>query len=297
VRARVEHVEPSPRQSWTYQVRTRPAFPFTWHFHAQLELMLMVSGQGTRLVGDSREHYGPGDLVLLGAGLPHGYDAPARPGGAPHTAIVIHFDGGFLGSRFLAAPEFEPLIRLFERAARGLAFSGRETVRAARRLRAIAHLQGAAPTLELLYALSELAAAPSRQLAGEGFRGLVDDSGQALIERVCGFLNQSFQSPLTLEDVAAVAHLTPSGLSRSFRRATGRSVLTYLIEVRIAAACRMLIDSDQAISEIAAASGYRSLANFNRQFRRLKGMSPREFRAAYTVAAGRRRHPTPDGPA
>lgn len=281
MRAQVEHIEPSPRESWAYQFRSEPAFPFHWHFHQQLELTLIISGRGVRFVGDCCEDYGPGDLVLLGSELPHSYLAEPHPDGVPNTAIVAQFDREFLGAGFLAAPEFGPLVRLFDRASRGLSFDPAAAGAVAGRLAELGGLTGAARTVELLRVLTELAALPARPLVSEGFRALVDENSQAMIERICTFLITNHRARLSLADVAAVAHLTPSALSRSFRRATGRSVLNYLIEVRIAVACRLLIDTDRTIAEIAADSGYASLANFNRQFRRLKGMAPREFRAAY----------------
>ena len=49
----------------------RPHFVVPWHFHPEIEIMLVVKGKGTRLVGDSIEHFEALDLVMVGADLAH----------------------------------------------------------------------------------------------------------------------------------------------------------------------------------------------------------------------------------
>jgi AraC-like DNA-binding protein len=66
-----------------------------------------------------------------------------------------------------------------------------------------------------------------------------------------------------------------------FAKHTRTSVTDYLIGLRIGDACARLSSSDQPIQFIAEAVGYASLANFNRQFKALRGMTPREYRAQF----------------
>ena len=72
--------------------------------------------------------------------------------------------------------------------------------------------------------------------------------------------------------------------SRAFRRATGRTFASYVNGVRVGAACRLLIESELPIAAVAAESGSRSLANFNRRFRELRATTPRAYRGAFTQA-------------
>jgi AraC-like DNA-binding protein len=66
-----------------------------------------------------------------------------------------------------------------------------------------------------------------------------------------------------------------------FRRHTGTTVSDYLIRMRIGDACARLSSTSQPVAHIADAVGYASLANFNRQFRAEKGMTPRDYRAHF----------------
>ena len=62
------------------------------------------------------------------------------------------------------------------------------------------------------------------------------------------------------------------------QKSIGRSFKTALIEIRVSHACRLLLETDQPILDIAYASGFANLSNFNRRFKELKGRSPREYR-------------------
>ncbi|MBA3848124.1 MAG: helix-turn-helix transcriptional regulator, partial [Planctomycetes bacterium] len=75
--------------------------------------------------------------------------------------------------------------------------------------------------------------------------------------------------------------LSPAAFSRFFRRLTGRTCAAWLQELRLGRACDQLASSDRGIAVIAAEAGFRSMTNFNRTFRRLRGATPRAWRATY----------------
>ena len=85
--------------------------------------------------------------------------------------------------------------------------------------------------------------------------------------------------------LAGLVGMNPSAFSRFFKRATGRTVTHYINEMRIGLACRMLTDTDQSVLEICMQTGYGNVSNFNRRFRELKLMTPRQFRARHSAMA------------
>ena len=63
-----------------------------------------------------------------------------------------------------------------------------------------------------------------------------------------------------------------------FRRATGNTFTDFVNRVRISRACQLLMDTDQQVTHICYEVGFNNVANFNRRFLEIKGMTPTEFR-------------------
>jgi AraC-like DNA-binding protein len=83
---------------------------------------------------------------------------------------------------------------------------------------------------------------------------------------------------LRLSEAAQLVHLSEGAFSRFFKTHTGKTFPCFVNELRIGRACRLLTETDETITEIAYGCGFANLSNFNRQFLRLRGMSPRSFR-------------------
>jgi AraC-like DNA-binding protein len=286
MRAGIEHVANPPGSSWAYREFRQQAVDFQWHAHEELELTLITAGGGTRVVGTSIESYRPMDLALIGPDMPHAY--VSTPGTTRHEAVVIQFRRDFLGSEFFTLPEFREAGALLESAVGGLVFDLPGPV--ADRILRIGGLADSGRTLALVDLLVELAKTPARPLSPEAPLARLGEPARQRAEVVSSHLQAAYAGRVRLADVAEVAHLSPAALSRFFRRATGRTMTEYVAELRVAAACQLLSDSDLSIAAIASRCGYENLSNFNRRFRALRGMSPRAYRHLMEGAAS---HPRP----
>jgi AraC-like DNA-binding protein len=274
MRASLEHIADTQDASWRCYLRREPAFPFTWHYHHEYELTLITGGDGTRFVGDSIEDYQPGDLTLIGPDLPHTY--ASTPGERGHEAVVVQFRSDFLGAGLFARPEFAAVAALLERSARGLRFEDAEP------LNELLCLPPAERTLSLLGTLVRIAASPgARPLASAHYRPALNLAAGERIDAVMRLLHDRYAEPLPLAAIAAAAHMAPAAVSRFFRRTTGATITGYLNALRVNAACRLLVDTDRRIADIAAECGYHNLSHFNRRFRALKRTSPRDYRARF----------------
>jgi len=266
--------------------RKAKTFPFHWHYHPEFELTLIVEGQGQRLVGDGISDYGPGDLVLLGPNLPHSWRSlPPRSGVKEnHRAIVVQFRQDFLGPDFFALSEMAQVQDLMQRSQTGLAFghtrAGQRVVSMLSRLPKLSPPRRIVGILEVLATLST--DTQSISLSASVLRPVCSVEERKRVDSVCGYLMTTLGSPLNYKQLAKRTHMEQSSLCRFFKRATGRTITSYLNELRVSEAVRLLTGTDQSVLEIGLRVGFGNYSNFIRQFRSIRGMSPRECRRNFS---------------
>lgn len=98
------------------------------------------------------------------------------------------------------------------------------------------------------------------------------------IEGALRYIAQNYALPLTLEEVAENINLSPTYLSKKFKRVTGATFKEYVNYIRIRQACQMLLTTDDSVTQIAVNCGFNSSNYFKDCFRRINGVSPRTFR-------------------
>jgi transcriptional regulator GlxA family with amidase domain len=135
--------------------------------------------------------------------------------------------------------------------------------------------------------LNRLAACQATEaLASESYQGTHGLQNHKRLARIVAYLQQHLRSDTPLENVARHAGMSPSAFSRFFHRMTGKTFVCYRNSCRVHEACRLLSETDHSITDIAFASGFENLANFNRQFLAQKKMTPHVYRRAYHPLSG-----------
>ena len=268
-------------ESFHCEVVRGDSYNAAWHFHPELQITLVLQGHGYRLVGDRIAPLKPGDLVVVGPNLPHVWhqDEPRNRSDPGVHAIVLRFGEAFAGREFLELPEMAAVRKLFQRAARGLAVTGRTRLEAARRLEKIPHLAGLARLSELLAILDLLAHSREfKPIASAGYVPNPSTEDQQRMERIISYINAHLGEPIGRAQVARTASLSPGAFSRVFRLRTGKTLPEYVNELRVGRACRLLADERSKVVDIALECGFSNLANFNRRFRQITRLSPRDYR-------------------
>ncbi len=271
--------------SWTLFHRRLASFPFEWHYHPEYELTFTLNSLGQRYIGDHIAPYGDGDLALVGPNLPHTWQsARAIDPGAPHVAVVMWFTQGWVDQVLRPLPEFRAACRMLDAAPRGLGFSAKAAGEARARILALLERDQTAQVIGLIDLLATLARddghmpLSSPALAASS----AADGEEARIAPVLGYLHARYNDPaLSVDTLARRVHMSLSTLHRLFRRHTHMSVTDYVTQLRIGRASALLIGGDRPVAHIAEEAGYRNLANFHRQFKAMKGVTPRAFRLAY----------------
>ena len=275
----------SPKDCLYIVERHKSEFLYPIHSHDDFELNFIQNGRGVRrIVGDRVELIGDLELTLIvGSGLVHAWEQGdcTEP---DVREITIQFSQDLFMGNILDRRQFDSIKAMFERATRGLNFSMQAILRAYSILDSIAtmtdHFEQFLSFMKMLYILSE--DKDARTLSSSSFaEAEFTDTDSRRIRKVREHIDKHYAEDIRLDDVAAIAGMSPSAFSRFFKQHTDRNFVDYLIDIRLGNAARMLVDTTTGISEICYACGFNNLSNFNRTFKARRGYTPRDFRALF----------------
>lgn len=274
---------PRERSFHLFESKNR-RFNCPFHYHPEIELTLIVNSSGHRYVGDHIGRFDVGDLVLMGPNLPHSYISDVKFSGWAHS-IVLQFLPECLGPGFFSLGEMKDIHNLLEKSRVGLSFHGRIRERAVQAIAQLMKLDGIERVMSFLKILQMLAETREcRALASPTYSPSLALYQGERINRVCELISRKFRDNVTQSEASRVARMSAPSFSRFFRRATNKTFRSFLNEVRIGHASRMLLETDQTVAEVCYDSGFGNLSNFNRQFLKLRKVSPRAYRRKRTPA-------------
>ncbi|MFW5490657.1 MAG: response regulator transcription factor [Desulfovibrio sp.] len=101
---------------------------------------------------------------------------------------------------------------------------------------------------------------------------------QDTMQRVLGYIERFIYKGVTLEEAAEFGHVSPSYLSRLFKKSTGENFVSYTTRLRMEQAKELLKQSDLPITAIALELSYNDVQYFYKSFKKMFGMSPSEYR-------------------
>jgi AraC-like DNA-binding protein len=250
-----------------------------WHFHEEYELHLITETSGKAFIGDWIGPFQPGHLVLCGPRLPHNWISLDVPeGGSAGRDRVIQFRHEPIERAAAEIPELREVMQLLERSRHGIEFFGMaeralahwDAVKSARGLRRFG--------LFCAY-LADLAQCTDyRLLSNVQMQGVEGEAGVDQINVIVDRITSNLAEPIVMADIATELGMSESRFSRFFKRSTGNSFTDFVNRVRINSACHLLMQTDHYVTDICYQVGFNNVANFNRRFLEIKGMTPTEFR-------------------
>lgn len=251
-----------------------------WHAHEEYELHLITATRGKAFVGDYIGDFKAGDLFMTGPNLPHNWITDkvwTTP--APTRDMLVQFSHDSVVKLAEGFPEFSQVLQLLQLAQSGIVFEGFNPTFARGHMESIRDNRGAERILafiRFLVRLNEHAEKKTLSIAK-----LIQPEGgskQARIAEVVDYIVKKFDEGLSVGQAAEMAGMTEITFSRNFQAVTGHSFVEFLNRIRIGEACGMLYASDDHITTISQMAGFKNLANFNRHFLKVKGMTPSEYR-------------------
>jgi AraC-like DNA-binding protein len=261
-------------------------YPFIysgWHHHPEYELHLIRRSSGHVYVGTYAGAFGPGNLVMTGPNLPHmwvsdanGRDADGRIVGRD---LVLQMSSGFAERCVAEFSDCARLDRLLEESRVGIEFSAGAALEAAEIMEALLSASGFERMglfFRLLRSLDE-----DRRRKSLSIKGADHQCAQPKrLERILAYIAANFdRSDLSCRKAAQVEGMGLPAFSRLFERHVKCTCTEYINHLRIYKACQLLMETDERITSISLEVGYETLSTFNRNFVRLIGSSPSEFRA------------------
>ena len=250
-----------------------------WHFHDEYELHLITATSGKAFVCDWIGPFQPGHLVLCGPRLPHNWVSLDLPeGGVAERDLVIQFRHEPIAHAAEMIPELAEVMPLLERARHGIEFFGLSE-RAHAHWLSVKHARGMQRFAAFCDFLAELSRCTDyRLLSNVQMQGEDDAAGLEQINAIVDRITSDVAQPLSAGDLAAELGMSESRFSRFFRRATGNTFTDFVNRVRVNRACQLLMETDRLVTHICYEVGFNNVANFNRRFLEIKGMTPSEFR-------------------
>lgn len=267
--------------SFTTKADEYPYFLKIWHYHPELELVVILKSEGTCFIGDSIEKFGDGDVILIGKDLPHmwqnneDYFKQNLKDGA--KAIAIHFKQDYLGTAFFETPEMNHLMELFNRARLGIKFLKVDKTLISD-IKNMLNMKGFDKTIAFLNILNKLAKHKHfKQLASQGFVNSFKTTKSDTQDKVQAYIFKNFNKNINLEEAAKIAHMNTSAFSRFFKRVNHKTFSRYVTEIRIGYACKLLMENKFNIASICYESGFNNISNFNRQFKLVMNCTPSDY--------------------
>ncbi|MBQ9135569.1 MAG: helix-turn-helix transcriptional regulator [Lachnospiraceae bacterium] len=253
------------------------------HWHTEFEINYIRSGCSEFICGDEKFVAVAGDVILLPPNMLHAI-YPYQNNTQSYDTLVFHPAMLGLEENDRCAAE---CIRPIVNGSLGLRMHiGKETTRyevikglveeiffCAKENSAQADMLLKSDLLRLFWMLEQ---------TGAVYRLREEDANRSeLIRPALEFINENFCESITVEKLAEITHLSKSYFMDRFKQAAGVGAVEYLIQLRIKKACELLVNTEKTTAEIAFECGFRNLSNYNRQFKRIVGCTPNEYRRTF----------------
>lgn len=282
----LEHLPRTKDESFVVRYFDYKYYPTPWHYHPEMEIVLVTESAGKRFIGDHIMDYKPGNLAFIGPNIPHTYKSDDKYYKANSKlrakSIVIHFTEESLGEDFLKLPEIVILKQLFIQASCGLDITGKTNRRVSEKLHEIVTLEGFKRWVCLIEILYEMAIAKKdiSRITNGLYIGY-NEKESVRLENVFKWVAANIEKEIKLTDAAKIAKMHPDAFSRFFSLRTRKPFFTYVQELRLQKAAKLITEEDLSITEICFECGYNNVSNFNRQFLNYYHMNPSKYKKLF----------------
>ena len=272
--------------SFNVRYDVTPHFYNKWHYHPELELVHIIKGSGRQFIGDNIHHFKADDMILLGANLPHLWRSEEKyfkkNSKLKAEAILVHFVPDCFGDQFFRLPENKELVKLLEKAAQGVRVRNADKKIVAELMKKLVQAKSSERLILLMQILHTIAHSKhNKSVCSKGLRFNYNAAETERLNTIYQYILNNFGKPITLPQIAKVAHIAPNSFCRYFKSKIKKTFSGFLIEVRIGHACKLLAETHKSVSAICYECGFNNFSNFNRHFKTITGRTPLAHRKHY----------------
>ena len=252
---------------------------FPVHFHKDFEITLVIGADGRRIVGNEIKHFTDMDLTLIFPDTLHGYKWD--PGFSGADVFVIQFSNDIKDFPVFSKDILSAIGKMLSSQNMGISYSQQTAQVVKDKIIALPKsegIEGIVLFFEILYnlAISENMDYISTIPIKPEFKSYLEDRER--INRIILFIEKNYMNKISLNDISATVCMSPSALSRYFKKKTGYNIWEYLNNYRIGVAAHKIVKTDECIYNICYSSGFNNVSNFNREFKKRFGVSPGEYK-------------------
>jgi AraC-like DNA-binding protein len=275
----IEKLNLVERNSFYVRTHSTPNFEVPWHQHPELEIILFKEGFGSAFVGNYVGEFNEGDIYFLGSDLPHTFQKANKE--LFVSAVVIQFLDDFWGSPFINLPECRKIKEILEVSLHGLKLRGNTKKILHEMITGLETLSGFHRIIRLQECLQLIAEREEYEIVSTHEVKEFNAHNKERIDKIYQYTIDHFFEAVTLETVAGIAAMSIPAFCNYFKKSTKKTYIEFLNEVRINNACKLLVDTENSINEICYNSGFNTLTNFNKQFHKVKKMTPSHYRKVF----------------
>jgi len=256
-----------------------PYYYTQFHTHPEVEIVHIEEGKGLRFIGKHVSGFQPGDVLMIGAEVPHYWK---RSEEETTRATLLHFREDFWGDTFLHLHENAHIRFLLHQAKKGIVIRGETGKQAADMLARMLQAGATEKLILLLNLLHVISRSGELEFLSESMIS-PDKDEMDRINNVYRYSQLHFTRRIDLEEIAAVACMSPNSFCRFFKSKTKKTFSRFLMELRVGHACKLLMESRLNNKRICFESGFNNFSNFHKCFRQVTGKSPLEYQKSFQL--------------
>lgn len=270
-------------QSFRCFMHDYPAPGARYCVHVEYEIHLIRKGSGHYKIGEKVGKFKAGQVSIIGSRVPHDWVSDLRENQIIRNRdVVIQFSREWLEKASQAIPEFSEFEQLLEQSQRAIIFQGDSSQKAEQILDLISDYSGIELVTKFLEVLLIMSRAPESEreyLLEDSYQGAGGSMTRLVAEKGVSYIFENIDKKIRLADAAKISFMSESQFSRIFKVASGLNFSEMIRKMRIEHGCKLLGSTENSIATISRDCGFTNLSNFNRQFLREMGLTPRDFRA------------------